>query len=816
MNKLIKMLGISSVILTGGGVLAEEGVRPVYTLTVTEAGGNQNAWTTPSLWSNEVDKVVETAFSSEHDYFVKNYSKAKTAFVLRTPAGSSDHFEFVSHSVILGSLTEGKGHAQLRIQCRGDGTGVMFPNDGLILPRGYVQAYYGQGSVSHLYGKVTVTSPEGYPSRFTSGAYNVNTILHVHGALAGGPDAYLEVIPVGAVNKTNFTCRISNATQFLGTMDVQNVYESDGVPWGKMWLELGNTTVGGSLIMGADTQLSGIADETTTGFTVASLTLKTGSVLDLTRGGLTVTQSLTVESTPFTVKVAGLAQEDVTAAQLQNLLTFPASSGYTAKDFVLDGDLGGGELVVREEDGAIKIGLQYYPEAKLLTTDSSRRTEDGTSAMTNSVQWSNEAAWPDAVTMPGDWRFTVGAGLTLRTLYEGNNTSSGEDPYGDQVFAGHILTLNGGSLMVLGDSFTCGDLRLANGGTVMSSLYIPNRIAGKLTVGAGAQTVSSYCGNIFRIESELAGEGELVVSGVKGSSSSTPYGRVWIAGTNTAFRGTIKATIAENMPADPVKDINKITPRFDRNYTHLLLSCGGSLGGPLAAPNPKALTLENMSRLEIGAGCSPLTLDEPTRGIFISWVGRFLAEEGETMTIASPLAVDGTLWKEGDGLLVLRNPAPTFGADATATEPVGNPASHMFRIAGGDVKIASVDAVNGLDVVFTNGAGRLVLDLDGTDADLKAYGIRNVKTDDPFAVEGDLTGVKLELSAATVPTEEFSVAVLTVRTSAYEKTAALFGRLAKSATLKGWRISCAPRDNGDDTTTMVATAQRTGFTVLIK
>ena len=108
---------------------------------------------------------------------------------------------------------------------------------------------------------------------------------------------------MGAANKTNFTCRISNAAQFLGTMDVQNAYESDGVPWGKMWLELGNTTVGGSLIMGADTQLSGIADETTTGFTVASLTLKTGSVLDLTRGGLTVTQSLTVESTPFTVKV---------------------------------------------------------------------------------------------------------------------------------------------------------------------------------------------------------------------------------------------------------------------------------------------------------------------------------------------------------------------------------------------------------------------------------------------------------------------------------------------------------------------------------
>ena len=287
---------------------------------------------------------------------------------------------------------------------------------------------------------------------------------------------------------------------------------------------------------------------------------------------------------------------------------------------------------------------------------------------------------------------------------------------------------------------------------------------------------------------------------------------------NTNYTGAITVTIPYYIPAPGSKDeYNKTTPRFDRNYVHFRVSDKRNLGGPLATPNPKALTLENMCRLELADGCTSLVLDEPTRGIFINWVGRFLAEEGETMTISSPLAVDGTLWKEGDGLLVLGNPAPTFGADATATEPVGDPTNHMFRIAGGDVKIASVDAVNGLDVVFTNGAGRLVLDLDGTDADFKAYGIRNVKTDDPFAVEGDLTGVKLELSTAAVPTEqEFSVAVLTVRTSAYGKTAALFGRLAKSATLRGWRISCAPRDNDDGTTTMVASVQRTGFMVLIK
>ena len=805
------MFGLSAAVGMVAPLQAEDVVRPIYTLTVTESGTNRLAWTTPSLWSNEVDKVVETAFSSEHDYFVQNYKSKGSANVLRTPSSSALH-EFGGNSLTLGSFpitSSTKGHALLRVMCRGVNTGVEFPNDGLVLPRGYVQAYYGSGSVSHLYGRVTVTSPEDYPSRFTSGAQNPNTILHVHDALIGGADAYLEVIPVGAANKTNFTCRISNAAQFLGTVDVQNAYDTEENPWGKMWLELGDTTLGGSLIMGADTQLSGIADETTAGFTVASLTLKAGSSLDLTRGGLTVTQSLTVESTPFTVKVAGLAQKDVTAAQLQNLFTFPTSSGYTAKDFVLDGDLGGGELVVREEAGAVKIGLQYYPEANLLNSDDNARGKNAESSMTNKVNWSNAEAWTDAETMPGGFHYVVNK-KRLRSSYGGTVTA----PTGDAMFPGESLRIiNGGSFYMLGPSFWCRNLILDNG-TVYPSIYADIVVfSGLMTIKAGGGTISQYNYPDCRIESEIVGPGELTISGASGGSTSAGYATVSLLGLNTNYTGAITVTI----PVYSSDTYNKITPRFDRNYVHFKIADKRNLGGALPEVNPKALTLENMCRLELADACTSLTLDEPTRGIFIKWVGRFLADEGETLAISSPLAVHGTMWKEGDGLLALANPAVTFGADATAVEPDADATNHTFVVAGGDLKVASVDAVNGLDVVFTNGAQRLVVDLATQSGDFKTYGIRNVKTVHPFALAGDLTGVTLAFESETRPADGLTGAVFTVQKDLYDDVAAIFTRRTKSATYKGMRITCSRRDNDDgETATMVATVQLMGSLLILR
>ena len=246
-------------------------------------------------------------------------------------------------------------------------------------------------------------------------------------------------------------------------------------------------------------------------------------------------------------------------------------------------------------------------------------------------------------------------------------------------------------------------------------------------------------------------------------------GTIVLAGLNTNFTGAITATIPEYMPGGDITTTavtNKITPRFDRNYMHVKVSDKRNLGGPLEAVNPKALALQNMSRLELADGCTSLTLDEPTRGVFVKWIGRFLADSGQTMTIASPLAVHGTMWKEGSGTLVLANPQPTFGADAAGSTPDADETNRMFRVDGGAVRIASGCAVNGLDVVVGAGA-TLELDLSSEDADLAAYGMLDTLTPGtPFAAGSGADKVFVDLVLPENYAGAKAVPVATVKAAA--------------------------------------------------
>jgi hypothetical protein len=237
----------------------------------------------------------------------------------------------------------------------------------------------------------------------------------------------------------------------------------------------------------------------------------------------------------------------------------------------------------------------------------------------------------------------------------------------------------------------------------------------------------------------------------------------------------------------------------------------------LPALNRKAFTIENMSRVQPDLGVASLTLDEPTRGIFIKWVGRLFANEGQTFTIASPLAVHGTLWKEGEGTLVLANPAPTFGEDAESATPDADATNRTFRVAGGDVKIASADAVNGLDVVFTNGAGRIVLDLDSEDETFRTFGLRNTKAATPFDVEGDVSEIPVLLNFANPPEIGSSRGLVTV-TFEDDDPAAKVSLLSfeKSPALYGIIVSREWVNNGNGTFTLKATFKDVGMRIVIR
>jgi hypothetical protein len=233
--------------------------------------------------------------------------------------------------------------------------------------------------------------------------------------------------------------------------------------------------------------------------------------------------------------------------------------------------------------------------------------------------------------------------------------------------------------------------------------------------------------------------------------------------------------------------------------------------------NPKAFTIESMSRVKPADEITDLTLDDETRGIFIKWVGRLMANEGQTFTVKSPLAVHGTLWKEGEGTLVLGNPALKFGENADSDEPDADATNCMFRVAAGDVKITSGDAVNGLDMVFTNSASRLVLDLDSEDETFRTFGIRNTKSSVPFMAEGELDKIPVVLYSANPPEIGSSCGLVTVASdNGNPETLVSCLSFVKSPALDGITVHREWVDNKDDTFTLKATFKDVGMRIVIR
>ena len=715
-----------------------------YYLNVSEAGGANSSWTTLANWSTTAGATGDgnhpTSFSAEDDFVVTPHSGG---FTLRT---MSTEATWPGKSLRIG----GEPHlnnsslAILRHERRGNTTSLTYENDGLILgDRSRYYIYYGNGNPAHIYGTVTVESTSETRAAALYSGNQANATAHFHDAFKGHSGAKLTIVNT----KANFAVKIDNPTAYYGAITSTNEAGNAN----SNTLVLGNDFPGTLSLAGATTLV------TPDGGKINSLSLGAGAVIDATAGAFSVTGAFENASV-VTVRV-----DTARFPGSVDLVSGPVGM-FTLDDFVFTDSTGApldflDSLSLVETEGGIAIRALQYPTATLTTSDETSRTKENPSSMTNSSHWTNAEAWPDPATMPGGWHYRLSSSAKyLRTPYSGVITA----PTGDFAFPGLSLTLPSGTgLVMLNPSFSCTNLVL-DGGQIQPSIYVQAVFTGKITVTGNGGSIYSYL-RTSKFESEIKGSGDLRITAANGNSTQSPFGYVCLAGLNTNFTGAITATIPINVPGDMVAETNRITPRFDRNYLHLQISDKRNLGGPLAAVNPKALTLQNMSRLEITEGFTSLMLDEPTRGVFINWVGRFLADSGQTMTLASPLAVYGTMWKEGAGMLVLANPQPTFGTDATATTPDADATNRTLRVAAGTVRIAAGCAVNGLDVVVADGA-TLALDLASGDADIATYGIRNERTPGtPFAVDGAAANVYLDL----VPPADYAganeVPVVTVK-----------------------------------------------------
>ena len=699
-----------------------------YYLRHSEGGKSANAWTTGlDCWTDETPNSNWPAspaktssgiggsapsLVSADDGFVVPVGNTVTLRLQTTPEWNGKHLQ-------LGGVfirDESSDRAIIRHMLRGENVFIHFKNDGLILAeKGRYNPYY-SGSTYNITGTVTVAAASRSSAAEIQQARNAkNATVVLHDKFKSTVGAYCKVN--SATNGLSVTFR--DTSEYLGTLIVTNLYD-DATASVTLCSDFP-----GTLEIDPRTTL-----KTSAGCKINSLSLGSGVVIDATAGGFSVTGALESASVvTVRVNVASL----VRAADFSFTSSTPLSSDkfafVGANGLKLNDDLF--DFVETPEGATVRV----YPVVTLTTSDNKSLTEENPSSMTNSSHWTNAEAWPDSATMPGDCHYALSSSASyLRTAYSGTLTS----PEGNLVFPGLSLTLPSSTyLVMLNPSFACTNL-VFDGGQLQPSVYVNATFSGKMTITENGGSIYQYIRKAM-IKSEISGPGDLRLTAASGSATSQPFGYVCLDALNTNYTGAITATIPVNTPSGDITTssvTNKITPRFDRNYMHLQISDKRNLGGPLAAVNQKALTIRNMSRLELADGCTSLVLDEPTRGIYIRWVGRFLADSGQTMKIASPLAVHGTMWKEGAGTLELANPQPTFGTDAAGTTPDAASTNRMFRVEGGTVKIASGCAVNGLDVVVKNGAS-LALDLGSSDADLAAYGIRNELTPGvPFAADG--------------------------------------------------------------------------------
>ena len=317
------------------------------------------------------------------------------------------------------------------------------------------------------------------------------------------------------------------------------------------------------------------------------------------------------------------------------------------------------------------------------------------------------------------------------------------------------------------------------------------QILGKMKIcGTGYVTVKVGQNQTDTIGADITGSGGLAFTC---TTDTDRRGAIKLTGDNSGFTGRIKiadtsVSTGTNVEVNVTASANLGGNPADFAFDGLSIGQGGRLyvGGDV----------------EIGANrglyCS-VSSDNPNGGAYVA--------DGKTLTVKSRLTMDGVMRKMGPGMLVLGGPKPKFTANESDVPEEG---LNRLAVVAGGLKISGAEAINGLEVVLPEG-GKLMLDADTDDADLKTRGVVNTDWAKPF----DLTacGGKLTIDVEGVtPGEESEFAICTVSPVA---AAALDGNilLPKVRQLKARVLKV---ENDDGSVTFKANYENTGLILLFR
>ena len=698
------------------------------------------------------------------DYYIVDGWK-----VFWTPASQAANttFTFGGKRLTLGEIGKGKTAGYMELRNYTDTTVAYFPDDGVVLANGWMKARGYKTREHPIDGKLTVTAPASAP--FMLGARNSysDQTLTLKGELIGDSTAALKVsnfIQNDLV--TNVIVKLSgNCSQYYGAISVTSTIERTAAMFGAA-LSLASISMPGSVIVQNDGILRTVSK--TDIATVGSLSFEPGSCIalqagtvssKLTNGYFRVTGSFSATG-PVTVTIpSSVVPLDATSMRFP-IVEMPLASTVSTNDFIVEfSDAAAAwplewlHFEVDEGETTKRLVLVSEPVVRQTSADYDSYSPGHDSSLTNASHWLDSD-----VPHPGCNYIVHGNySKVLRTL---SNTSL------DYQFAGDSLTLyryssnKGANLFLFSHSFSVPFFCNLSGGVAGGS-YVPVAIlrADRMRF-TGSCSITVQIGGYVELDGPISGSGVISMSG---NSANGSNGRVWLNGDNSSYKGKIKLSVGNATPND--------TDVFQTLY----VADGNNLGGAMDEFAYDALTLEAYALLCTTNGSVTLA-GGLNRGLYVNDVGRIRAEAGHTLSVGWPLTLNGTLRKEGEGTLLLGGEAMFTPVDGVPSDtPTAN--ANIVQMKAGGIGVTSARALDGMELKFEPGS-RLTVKADADDADLLARGLVNSKAATPFAVDGGLDRIPVEIvSNEPPPSGRFTVAVATVPAASAGAVQSLMGHV---------------------------------------
>ena len=678
-------------------------------------------------------------------------------------------------------------------------------------------ALYTWSSFHRVAGKVVVESDETAPAvlrMFYPGNYNGATLA---AQFFGGPDACLMlarnsgtpsvVLPdlrwtiAGDWSQFYGTCIVSNRSQFVpylanavypGTI----VIDEGGYWWG--YYNFGSTTVTvGTLDLRDGSHFWGKWNSSGgSSLTVVTNELKIGATEFAFWDTWTTTKTpstfpnYTVGGNPVKIplfKLTGAAAGKVPDLTRATIPDYPAAKK--------SGEFPRLKALVCEEngDGTKTISVKYYDDDGIIIMNKGNGSYKYAESAFNP---DNDASlyWSTGEIPTSETSGDVYASQSI--LWAGSNTYSYPD-----------LTYTFASTLYMQcDSLTAKKFIFATGSGINTYSHGKTKhMYGPIELMASNAThvISVFQNFSLNIHGDISGAGGIRVTSP--SPHTSPVGYTTFTGSHAGMHGAFCVTCTANYDSSK----GAILPDLaNKRYVNVTVERGDQFGGEYWGDNPwKSIWINNYGCIHMTA--ADITVNEPTRALFVEGGAQFDVGEGRTCTLDIPITFGGELLKIGAGTLSLGGSARFIDGNP-ATEPLEG--TNRLTIAAGSLRVTSTNAVNGVRVAFGEGTS-LIVDPEPADEGLADVGIVNTRWSEPFVstrADGRIP-VTFKTGSQTLESGvgSYSVALCTVPSSAAEGVRAML----KLLNVPHYRTEVKPRTNDDGSVTLLAAFTRKGLAI---